>query len=108
MSELEWLEQWYSEVCDGVWEHLYGIEIETLDNPGWRVKIDLRETAYEKACFNEIRKDNGEKDWLICRMENGIFEGCGDCCKLKTIIAIFRNCVENYRRERGLLKDAAF
>ena len=45
MKELEWLEQWYEKTCDGDWEHIYGISIDTLDNPGWRVRIDLRETG---------------------------------------------------------------
>ena len=45
LSNIEWLQQWYQKNCDGEWEHLYGIEIETLDNPGWHVKIDLEETS---------------------------------------------------------------
>lgn len=46
MNDITWLEAWYQQNCDGYWEHSYGIEIETLDNPGWHVKIDLRETDY--------------------------------------------------------------
>ena len=41
---INWLENWYSSQCDGSWEHFYGIKIETLDNPGWAVEIDLCET----------------------------------------------------------------
>lgn len=102
MKELEWLERWYEKACDGDWEHLYGISIDTLDNPGWRVRVDLRETMCEDMCMNEIAQDNGEKDWLVCHIKNGVFEGYGDCCKLGTIIEIFRNCVENYRMERNI------
>lgn len=108
MKALEWLEWWYEEACDGNWEHLYGISIDTLDNPGWKVRIDLRETEFEDMCMDKIVQDNGERDWYTCRIENRIFEGCGDCRKLKTIITIFRNCAENYRRERGILRDATF
>ena len=30
-------QQWYQSKCDGTWEHMYGVEIDTLDNPGWTV-----------------------------------------------------------------------
>lgn len=31
------LERWYASQCDDNWEHSYGIRIDTLDNPGWRI-----------------------------------------------------------------------
>ena len=42
---LEWLQSWSSEQCDGDWEHEWGVTIETVDNPGWFVKVNLEETA---------------------------------------------------------------
>ena len=38
------LQLWYSRQCDGDWEHGLGIRIESLDNPGWSVRIDLKGT----------------------------------------------------------------
>ncbi len=32
MSEIEWLEKWYKLNCNGQWEHLYGVQIETKYN----------------------------------------------------------------------------
>ena len=32
MSLIRWLEEWYKSQCDGDWEHLFGVEIGTLDN----------------------------------------------------------------------------
>ena len=49
MDILCWLQNWYHSNCDGGWEHLYGVKIDTLDNPGWSVAIDLEDT--------EIRTD---------------------------------------------------
>ncbi|MEH0820740.1 Imm53 family immunity protein [Micromonospora sp. CPCC 205714] len=40
-----WLQAWYATQCDGEWEHEFGIQIETVDNPGWSVSIDLGDTA---------------------------------------------------------------
>lgn len=42
---LEWLQDWYLQQCDGEWEHFYGVKIETLDNPGWYIEIDLNDTT---------------------------------------------------------------
>ena len=41
------IDQWHKSNCNGDWEHSYGVTIETLDNPGWWVKIDLAETPQE-------------------------------------------------------------
>jgi hypothetical protein len=43
-DDLSWLQRWYSAHCDGEWEHGFGVTIETLDNPGWSVKIDVEGT----------------------------------------------------------------
>ena len=90
MKIIEWLQHWYSENCDGVWEHMYGIEIETLDNPGWHVKINLKDTKYENMFQNKEKNDNGKNDWIICEITSTDFQGFGDTHKLENIIEIFR------------------
>lgn len=35
------LERWFAAHCDGDWEHGYGVQIQTTDNPGWLVKIGI-------------------------------------------------------------------
>lgn len=42
------IQSWFAERCNGEWEHEFGITIETLDNPGWRVRIDLAGTHGSK------------------------------------------------------------
>lgn len=31
---------WFASQCNGDWEHMHGITIETTDNPGWYVTIE--------------------------------------------------------------------
>ncbi|MEM9781709.1 MAG: Imm53 family immunity protein [Pseudomonadota bacterium] len=38
------LQAWYLTQSDGGWQHQCGVTIETLDNPGWHVEIDLTGT----------------------------------------------------------------
>jgi hypothetical protein len=32
-------QHWYLEQCNDLWEHSYGVKIDTLDNPGWLLVI---------------------------------------------------------------------
>jgi hypothetical protein len=50
------LSRWYAHHCDGEWEHHHDIAIETTDNPGWWVKIDLAGTELEGRAFPAILK----------------------------------------------------
>ena len=43
------LQRWYVAQCDAEWEHSYGVEIGTLDYPGWSLRIDLKGTALCRA-----------------------------------------------------------
>lgn len=95
MSDIQWLRQWYKGECDGDWEHCYGIHIRTLDNPGWSVRIDLIYTQWYDRPFEEIKIDNGDDDWIMCRIIDGYFDGAGDPDKLEKIISIFRQWVES-------------
>ena len=75
---LTWLQAWYSMQCDGDWEHGHGVSIETLDNPGWRVRIDLAGTAARDRPLDPIESHRSEHDWLVVRLDGSTFEAaCG-------------------------------
>ena len=40
------LQRWYVAQCDGEWEHAYGVEIGTLDNPGWSISDRSQDHVY--------------------------------------------------------------
>lgn len=92
---IDWIQEWYASQCDGRWEHSYGIKIDTLDNPGWRVEIDIAETDIKDKYFEAVNKDISDVDWIICRIQNGKFEGFGDVSKLFEILSIFKNWVQS-------------
>lgn len=94
MDILKWLQEWYKSNCDGDWEHMYGITINNVDNPGWRVEIELVDTKENDKVFNKIQYDNSDGDWLLCYVEDNIFYGNGDSDKLIEILTTFRNWVE--------------
>ena len=95
MDLLIWLEKWYSSMCDRSWEHLYGVKIDTLDNPGWRVLIDILDTPLEMKKFEPVIKYVDDNNWICCRVKDGKFDGGGDMSKLKEILEIFKKWVED-------------
>jgi len=79
LDNLKWLSNWFNSHCDGDWEHMFGINIETIDNSGWSVTIIIRETELEDKIFKKIHIERSKKDWLELEVEEGIFQGnCGN------------------------------
>lgn len=98
MDILRWLQEWYNRFCWDEERHYYGIKIESLDNPGWSVKIEICDTPFEEKTFQEIRQDNGDSDWRFCTVKDGFFYGAGDPDKLISILEMFREWTEQKQR----------
>ena len=92
---LTWLQNWYSQQCDGDWEHQYGISIDTLDNPGWVIRIDLLSTELEQKAFLEINDQRSENNWIQCEIKDNKFLGYGGITNLKELIQIFVDWVKS-------------
>ena len=75
---LQELQRWYLAHCDGEWEHRYGISIDTLDNPGWRLRVGLTGTELETRDFTPSEDTTSEHDWMHCTVEERVFVAhCG-------------------------------
>jgi len=100
MNSIEWLQSWYRIQCNDEWEHQHGIIIETLDNPGWVVRIDLTGTSLEGkrmkpvACTVNHSGIDGKNEWMDCKTENNQFVGAGGPTSLIQICEVFMNWVE--------------
>lgn len=90
MGTISELQKWYSSQCDEDWEHSYGIKIDTLDNPGWKLEIDIEGTSLEGAPFSETEINyDSDNDWVICRVEDNKFKGACGPMLLEKMISIF-------------------
>ena len=94
MDALVRLQKWYASQCDGHWEHQYGVKIDTLDNPGWTVTVDLEETALEDVRWVGIVHERSENDWVHCRLKDRQFHGYGGPGNLGEILTIFLDWAE--------------
>jgi hypothetical protein len=78
VTSLARLQTWYHSQCDEDWEHQFGVHIETLDNPGWSVKIDLNETPLEGKEFETVQIERSDNDWLFVTSTPTLFKiACG-------------------------------
>jgi hypothetical protein len=99
-NTLERLENWYRSKCDGDWEHYYGVKIDTLDEPGWSVDINLEGTNLDGHTFREVSygvgadAENSGDEWIWCRVEEGLFKGVGGPSKLEDILRVFLDWAE--------------
>lgn len=88
---LDWLEQWYTRHCDGEWEHEYGVDIGTLDNPGWRIRLRVDD---ELPSFDRVEWEEGDDEWLHAWLEDGQLNvACGPCC-LRRALTLVREALE--------------
>lgn len=72
------LERWYANQCNGDWEHSYGVRIDTLDNPGWTIEIDLRDTKGQGSVLKRETIERNENDWIQYWVEKDQFHiACG-------------------------------
>lgn len=98
MSEIHGLQKWYEFQCDGDWEHSHGITIETMDNPGWKISVCLKDTLLENVRFDGILEGNPESksaSWLYCYKEDGFFIGMCSSKNLEKTIRIFIKWAED-------------
>jgi hypothetical protein len=89
MDALLDLQKWYASNCNGEWEEEYGVKIDTLDNPGWSVTIDLYETSLEGKQFSPYKNQISDTSWIECKIEENRFKGLGDPSKLEQILKVF-------------------
>jgi hypothetical protein len=91
------LQHWYACQCDGDWEHQYGVKVDTLDNPGWSVTIDLAGTDLEGRPFEPLERglgDDASTDWHSRSVKENKFEGRGDSSKLAFMLRTFLDWAE--------------
>ena len=90
------LEDWYADLCNGDWEHFGGIEIQSLDNPGWMITVTYWPFEPDEAAVGRLTKlfsdptkpiyaqyESSEKELkFICNCTHGLSEA------LRMIVAI--------------------
>lgn len=93
MNLLPWIQSYY--IQNYLKSNDKVIDIYTVDNPGWRIKINLCGIGYETKTFKELSIDNGDDDWVFIKLKDDIFDGAGDKNKLFFMLSFFRDWCQN-------------
>ena len=69
--------------------------IQTLDNPGWRLVIDLEQTGKVDQSFKTIKIDyeNDEK-WIFIEKENNQLKGACGSMQLNNLMSLVADWLE--------------
>lgn len=78
----------YLAQCNGDWEHTYGVHIDTTDNPGWLLIIDLTQTSLEQRPFSTVIHEH-ENEWFHCQRTETQFIAAGGPHMLTGLLSIF-------------------
>ena len=91
MTDLQWLCAWFEQNCDGEWEHEFGLILETIDNPGWSLRIDLSRSSLSDAAFAAEAIEDGDY-WIRSWKDDGamVFHAAGSPRALPEMISQFR------------------
>ncbi len=93
-EQFEKLQKWYLSQCDEDWEHTYGVEIKTLDNPGWILRIDISDTELEGVIMQRSIIERSETDWIQYEVTGDKFVSCGGALNLAEMVDVFLRIAE--------------
>lgn len=107
MDNLTFITRWFKDQCDGEWESDFGLTIESVNNPGWMVRIDLDGTGLEPATFKPLADQRSDTDWVEARVDDGAWVGGASVQNLDELLGVFRAWVEQTPRPRGAAHKSA-
>lgn len=107
-TALQRLASWFKSQVDGSWESDWGITLQTLDNPGWMLEVNLDGTPLYNAPFKHLKTRRGKDDWVECAIQDHgraggdaagrIFAAAGGPGNLEEIVNIFCDWAEQNSR----------
>ena len=99
--DLSKLMTWCSAQWDDELEHDLGVSIETLDNPGWMLKVKLVGTNLAEVEMPELEEGSDDSSypdtspWIHCSIQNREFVGASDLSQLHRLISVFNALIDS-------------
>lgn len=99
INDLEWLETWYRQQCNGDWEHRKGMLLQplrTCGQHGWQLRIELGGTTAAGFAPRHLALCAIDgvipRMWLRCTLNSYQFKGEGG--DVEELVGVFRNWVD--------------
>jgi hypothetical protein len=87
------LQAWFAAHCDGNWEQEYGVTIQTVEEPGWELRVDLVGTRLEGTALPRQAVARAE-DWCEMWCDGFTFYAVGGPHDLDELLASFVSFAE--------------
>lgn len=95
-NDFFWLQKWYYCHRDEDGKCNKRITIFTVDNPGWRLTVNLEGTELKNKEFTEIHFQAAqEDDWTFCYIRNNKFEGACGPKNFSSVLGVFKQWASN-------------
>lgn len=101
VTPINQLQQWYLAQCDGDWEHDSGIEIGTLDNPGWRARVNMQGASLDGRKFDRVKVERSDNDWIQAWVEENTWHAACGPLNLDEALGIFGRGRKSTERNRA-------
>jgi hypothetical protein len=85
------------------WKHEFRLSMDTLDNPDWKITIDLNNPDIINKIFETYKVERAKNNWCCCWIENLKFEGRGGAKNLREILEVFFSWLQEDRIEYNRL-----
>lgn len=93
-ESFQFLLDWYAAQCDEEWEHEFGVQLSTLDNPGWSLEVDLKDTDLAGRLLERYVFEGEADRWAQCWSDGEKFHGVCDPASFGLVLGQFRNFVD--------------
>ena len=88
--EMSTLVNWYTQQCNGEWEHENGVRIVTLDDRhGWMLDIDLTDSTCASLATPRRVTERSRTDWVSIEIEDARFRARGGPANLTELMSSF-------------------
>jgi Immunity protein 53 len=88
------LQAWFAAHCDGNWEQEYGVTIQTVEEPGWELRVDLVGTSLEGIVLAREGVARADEDWSEVWCDGYTFHAVGGPHNLDELLGSFVSFAE--------------
>jgi Immunity protein 53 len=88
------LQAWFAAHCDGNWEQEYGVTIQTVEEPGWELRVDLVGTPLEGIVLAREGVARADEDWCQVWCDGYTFHAVGGPHNLDELLGSFVSFAE--------------
>ena len=108
MDNIAWFEKWYANETYKNYGKKIEINISTIENSAWRIKINLKNTSFIKKDIEKDENFKSKYNWYKAKIKKNEFIAEGDFTKLSFLIGKFRSLIGESKSSHHRKSDYFF